>query len=62
MPKYVIVPIVEGRGELEALPILLRNWLRYRRYRNIEVDFAGPVWTGGTGLLWSLMIVYTVGE
>lgn len=51
MPKYVIVPIVEGRGELEALPILLRNWLRYRRYRNIEVDFAGPVWTGGKGTI-----------
>ncbi len=49
MAKYVIVPIVEGRGEVEALPILVRNWLHHRRYRNVEVDLAGPVWTNGKG-------------
>ncbi len=32
MAKYVIVPIVEGDGEVEAAPILLQNWLRFRRY------------------------------
>src|ERR1700719_2732498 len=51
MAKYVIVPIVEGRGEVNALPILLRSWLRYRRYRNVEVDLAGPVWAGGKGTI-----------
>ncbi len=52
MYKYVIVPIVEGRGAKEAVPILLRNWLRFRRYhRNVEVDLAGPVFTGGKGTL-----------
>jgi hypothetical protein len=51
MPKYVIVPIVEGRGEVAAVPILLRNWLRFRRYRNVEIDFDGPVFAGGKGTL-----------
>jgi hypothetical protein len=51
MPKYVIVPIVEGRGEVAAVPILLRNWLSFRRYRNVEIDFAGPVFAGGKGTL-----------
>jgi hypothetical protein len=27
MAKYVIVPIVEGHGEVAAVPILLREWL-----------------------------------
>jgi hypothetical protein len=49
MTKYVIVPIVEGRGEVEAVPILLRSWLRFRRYRNVDVDLAGPVYAGGKG-------------
>jgi hypothetical protein len=49
MPKYVIVPIVEGRGEVEAVPILLRSWLGFRRYRNVQVDLAGPVYAGGKG-------------
>jgi hypothetical protein len=51
MPKYVIVPIVEGRGEVEAVPILLRNWLKFRRYRTVEVDLAGPVFAGGKGTI-----------
>lgn len=51
MAKFVIVPIVEGRGEVTALPILLRNWLRYRRYRNVEVDLDGPIWAGGKGAI-----------
>jgi Domain of unknown function (DUF4276) len=49
MAKYVIVPIVEGRGEVVALPILLQNWLKHRNYRNVEVHLAGPVWAGGKG-------------
>ncbi len=49
MAKYVIVPIVEGRGEVEAVPILLRSWLRFRRYRNAEIDLDGPIWAGGKG-------------
>jgi Domain of unknown function (DUF4276) len=51
MAKYVIVPIVEGRGELEAVPILLRNWLRFRRYRNVQVHADGPVHANGKGNL-----------
>jgi hypothetical protein len=49
MAKYVIVPIVEGRGELDAVPILIRGWLRFRRYRNVEVHPDGPVYAGGKG-------------
>jgi hypothetical protein len=49
MAKYVIVPIVEGHGEVEAVPILLRRWLEFRRYRNVDVDLAGPVYAGGRG-------------
>jgi hypothetical protein len=49
MAKYVIVPIVEGRGEVDAVPILLRAWLRFRRYRNVEVHPDGPVYAGGKG-------------
>jgi Domain of unknown function (DUF4276) len=51
MAKYVIVPIVEGRGELDAVPILLRGWLKFRRYRNVEVHSEGPVYAGGKGNL-----------
>ena len=51
MAKYVIVPIVEGRGEVEAVPILLRSWLRFRRYRNVDIDLDGPVLAGGKGNL-----------
>jgi hypothetical protein len=49
MAKYVIVPIVEGHGEVEAVPILLRNWLEFRRYRNVEVHVDGPVRASGRG-------------
>jgi hypothetical protein len=49
MAKYVIVPIVEGRGEVDAVPILLRGWLRFRGYRNVEVHPDGPVHAGGKG-------------
>ncbi len=51
MAKYIIVPIVEGHGEVAAVPILLREWLRFRRYRNVEVHPAGPVVAGGKGNL-----------
>ena len=49
MSKYVIVPIVEGHGEVAAVPILLERWLHFRRYFNVQVDVAGPVRAGGTG-------------
>ncbi len=49
MAKYVIVPIVEGRGEVDAVPILLRGWLSFRRYRNVEVHSDGPVYANGKG-------------
>jgi hypothetical protein len=49
MAKYAIVPIVEGRGEVDAVPILLRAWLRFGRYRNVEVHPDGPVFANGKG-------------
>jgi hypothetical protein len=51
MPKYVIVPIVEGHGEVAAVPLLLKSWLRFRRYHNVEVDVAGPVRAAGQGAI-----------
>jgi Domain of unknown function (DUF4276) len=51
MAKYVIVPIVEGHGEVAAVPILLERWLRFRRYFNVEIDVAGPVRAAGQGAL-----------
>lgn len=51
MAKYVIVPIVEGHGEVAAVPILLQRWLRFRRYHNVEVDVAGPVRAAGQGAI-----------
>ncbi len=51
MPRYAIVPIVEGHGEVHAVPILLRRWLASRRYHNFEVDVAGPVRAAGRGAL-----------
>lgn len=51
MAKYVIVPIVEGHGEVAAVPTLLKRWLRFRRYRNVEVDVAGPVRAAGKGAI-----------
>jgi hypothetical protein len=49
MAKYVIVPIVEGHGEVAAVPILLQRWLRFRRYHNVDV--AGPVRAAGQGAI-----------
>jgi hypothetical protein len=51
MVKYVIVPIVEGYGEWDAVPILLRRWLRFRRHHNIEVHEDGPVRASGRGAI-----------
>jgi hypothetical protein len=34
--RYVIVPIVEGHGEVLAVPRLLRRWFEYRRFTNFE--------------------------
>ena len=51
MAKYIILPIVEGHGEVVALPILLRRWLQFRRYHNFEVDVVGPVRAAGQGAI-----------
>ncbi|MGP0067118.1 MAG: hypothetical protein ACLQGP_26430 [Isosphaeraceae bacterium] len=51
MVKYVIVPIVEGYGEWDAVPILLQRWLHFRRYHNIEVHEDGPVRASGRGAI-----------
>jgi hypothetical protein len=51
MAKYVIVPIVEGHGEVAAVPILLKRWLRFRRYSNVEVNMGGPVRAAGQGAI-----------
>ena len=34
--KYRIIAIVEGDGEEEAVPIMLRNWFKHRRFHNFE--------------------------
>jgi hypothetical protein len=52
MPRYVIVPIVEGFGELTAVPVLIKRWLRHRNFhRNVEVDVNGPVRASGVDAL-----------
>jgi Domain of unknown function (DUF4276) len=51
MAKYVIVPIVEGDGELHAVPVLLRNWLSFRSYDKYVVVTDGPVNAHGKGNL-----------
>jgi hypothetical protein len=52
MSRYVIVPIVEGHGEVAAVPILIRRWLRHRNYHLFfDVDLAGPVRASGKGAL-----------
>jgi len=44
------VPIVEGAGEVEALPILLRRLL-HERYQRFDIAIAPPKQTGGVGKL-----------
>jgi hypothetical protein len=51
MTKYTIVPIVEGFGEVEAVPILIRRWLTFRRFTNFDIDVRGPVRASGKGSL-----------
>lgn len=34
--KYLIVPVVEGHGEVEAVPVLLDNWFRFRQFTNFR--------------------------
>jgi hypothetical protein len=51
MARYVVVPIVEGHGEVTSVPILLRRWLSFRHYRNVEVHVEGPVRAAGVGAL-----------
>lgn len=36
MRRYTIVPIVEGHGEVYAVPIILRRWFDFRRFRNFD--------------------------
>ncbi len=45
-----IVPIVEGPGDMEALPILLRRLL-HERYQRYEVEIARPKNAHGSGKL-----------
>lgn len=45
-----IVPIVEGPGDVAALPILLRRLLS-ERYNRYDVEIANPKPTGGSGKL-----------
>ncbi|MGC8638858.1 MAG: hypothetical protein ACP5XB_03140 [Isosphaeraceae bacterium] len=48
----MIVPIVEGHGEVRAVPILLRRWLRHRNFhRYLDVHLDGPVRASGKGAL-----------
>jgi hypothetical protein len=51
MPRYVIVPIVEGHGEVGAVPILIQRWLRFRRFHNVAVHVDGPVRASGQGAI-----------
>jgi hypothetical protein len=51
MTKYTIVPIVEGFGEVEAVPILIRRWLTFRRFTNFDIELRGPVRASGKGSL-----------
>jgi len=34
--EYLIAPVVEGHGEVEAVPALLNNWFRFRRFANFR--------------------------
>jgi hypothetical protein len=51
MPRYTIVPIVEGHGEFFAVPVLIRRWLEFRNFRNFEVKIDGPIRASGKGSL-----------
>lgn len=44
------MPIVEGEGEVLAVPVLVRQWLRHRRYQaHVEVEV--PVRAPGSGAI-----------
>jgi hypothetical protein len=47
---HCIVPIVEGPGDVEALPILLRRLL-HERFQRYDVEIVRPKKTGGSGKL-----------
>jgi len=52
MTRYVIVPIVEGHGEVQAVPILIQRWLQHRRFHlNFSLDVKGLVRASGNGAL-----------
>ena len=48
--ELVIVPIVEGHGEVPAVPLLIQGWLRHRRF-HVGTTVAGPVRAPGAGAL-----------
>ena len=37
MRRYTIVPIVEGHGEVYAVPVILRRWFQFRRFLNFDM-------------------------
>jgi hypothetical protein len=47
MKKYVLTPIVEGHGEVHALPILLEEWFAFRNHHNVELPRDGPIRAAG---------------
>jgi hypothetical protein len=52
MRRYVIVPVVEGFGEVAAVPVLIRRWLQHQNFhRNVDLHLAGPVRASGVGAL-----------
>jgi Domain of unknown function (DUF4276) len=50
MSPLVLVPIVEGHGELTAVPALIRGWLRHRNY-HAQVHVDGPIRAAGKGAI-----------
>lgn len=36
--RYRILAIVEGHGEVRAVPVLLRRWFKHRGFGNFEVE------------------------
>lgn len=35
--RFKLIPIVEGHGEVLAVPVLIRRWLRHRNFLNFDV-------------------------
>lgn len=47
---YVIQPVVEGHGELRAVPAMLEKWLKRRNFRNFRVA-TRTIRTPGSGAI-----------